>query len=73
MGVSTSQTRVAKAGFLKAAAIKVAFGKIEIQAIDFTKAQTAEILLPSGYRCAQLDEITRVRFHQRMAAKASSC
>jgi hypothetical protein len=48
MGVSTPQTRVAKAGFLKAAAIKDAFGKIEIQAIDLTKPQTAEILLPSG-------------------------
>jgi hypothetical protein len=48
MCVSTPQTRVAKAGFLKAAAIKVASGKIEILAIDFSKLQTAEILLPSG-------------------------
>jgi hypothetical protein len=48
MGVSTPQTRMAEAGFLKAAAIKVAFGKVEIQAIDFSKLQTAEILLASG-------------------------
>lgn len=48
MGVSTPQTRVTKAGFLKAAAIKVASGKIEILAIDFSKLQTAEILPPSG-------------------------
>jgi hypothetical protein len=39
---------VAKAGFLKAAAIDVGSGKIEIQAIDFSKLQAAEVLVSSG-------------------------
>jgi hypothetical protein len=63
MRPSAPQARMAKAGCFKAAAIEVASRQIEIQTIDFSKLQSAEVLGSCGQRRTQLDEIAGLLLH----------